>query len=99
MPATFARYPSRRQIIEYLENYAHTQGLQIRKHKRVTRIQRLGNWVIGTEDGGTIWCSRCHCRDWFIPQASHSRLGDGDVVRWNDHTFLGLPQCDGAKHA
>jgi hypothetical protein len=51
MPATFARYPSRRQIIEYLENYAHTQCLQIRKHKRVTRIQRLGNWVIGTEDG------------------------------------------------
>ncbi|MDM9629052.1 NAD(P)/FAD-dependent oxidoreductase [Rhizobium sp. S152] len=51
MPTSFPRYPSRLQVIEYLEEYACAEQLHIRIHKRVTFVQREGNWVVGIDDG------------------------------------------------
>lgn len=51
MPVNFPRYPSRLQVIEYLEEYARAQELEIRLHKRVTFVQRAGDWAIGNHDG------------------------------------------------
>ena len=51
MPASFPKYPSRLQIIDYLEDYARANDLEVIAGKTVTCIRRTANWVVETADG------------------------------------------------
>jgi cation diffusion facilitator CzcD-associated flavoprotein CzcO len=51
MPAGFPRYPSRLQVIDYLEDYARTNELRILFGKRAASVQKTFNWAIETTDG------------------------------------------------
>ncbi len=55
-PANAPRYPSRQQVVDYLEDYARTWGLQIRFGQSVTRAHREGkSWVVHC--GDRLWHS------------------------------------------
>ena len=50
MPRVFPRYPSRDQVVEYLENYAKQFELDIRFDEQVTSAKRIdGQWQVQTE--------------------------------------------------
>ncbi|WP_051440480.1 flavin-containing monooxygenase [Ensifer aridi] len=51
MPADFPRYPSRLQVIEYLEDYARANDVQIEFGKRVASVRKAADWVVETADG------------------------------------------------
>lgn len=51
MPMEFPRYPSRLQVIDYLEAYARANDLSIRFGRSVVRIQRSRDWIVETNDG------------------------------------------------
>lgn len=51
MPAGFPKYPSRLQVIEYLENYARANDLRILIDKTVARVARKTDWIVETTDG------------------------------------------------
>ena len=51
MPANFPKYPSRLQVIEYLEAYAKHHGLQPEFGCEVERITRKGEWIVRTSTG------------------------------------------------
>jgi NADPH-dependent 2,4-dienoyl-CoA reductase/sulfur reductase-like enzyme len=51
MPGEFPRYPSRLQVIDYLETYARANDVRIRFRKSVTRIRREQGWIVETIDG------------------------------------------------
>lgn len=51
MPRGFPRYPSRLQVIDYLENYARTNNLDIQFGKRVVCVRKAFCWSVETEDG------------------------------------------------
>jgi cation diffusion facilitator CzcD-associated flavoprotein CzcO len=51
MPAGFPRYPSRLQVIDYLEDYARTNELRILFATRAASVQKTFNWAIETTDG------------------------------------------------
>ncbi len=50
MPADFPRYPSRHQVIDYLRDYAESNGLRILFGKTVTSVRKEREWVIETSD-------------------------------------------------
>jgi len=50
MPKDFPRYPSRDQVVEYLENYAKQFELDIHFDEQVTSAKRIdGQWQVKTE--------------------------------------------------
>ncbi|QTE28206.1 flavin-containing monooxygenase [Pengzhenrongella sicca] len=52
MPASWPRYPSRDQVVEYLERYRAHHRLAPLFGQRVTRLERAGGaWVATTADG------------------------------------------------
>jgi cation diffusion facilitator CzcD-associated flavoprotein CzcO len=52
MPREYPRYPSRLQVVEYLESYTRHFGLDVRTGTRATTIRRKGNtWVVETDLG------------------------------------------------
>jgi cation diffusion facilitator CzcD-associated flavoprotein CzcO len=52
MPASYGRYPSRQQVVDYLLNYAKHFDLDIRTDCRVSHAQRDGDgWVLTTPSG------------------------------------------------
>ena len=57
MPAHWPRYPSRDQVVEYLERYRLHHWIEPRFGRRVTRLERRGDaWVATTPDGE--WSAR-----------------------------------------
>ncbi len=54
MPRNFPRYPSRLQVIDYLEAYARANDIRIQFGKSVLRISRSRDWTVETNDGGAI---------------------------------------------
>lgn len=58
MPRDYPRYPSRDQVVAYLEAYAERFGLRPRFGRRVTRLDRAdGRWVADVA-GGERWTAR-----------------------------------------
>jgi len=51
MPAGFPRYPSRLQVIDYLESYARENNLRILTDKMVARVAKKTDWIVETIDG------------------------------------------------
>jgi cation diffusion facilitator CzcD-associated flavoprotein CzcO len=51
MPRSFPKYPSRLQVIEYLENYARDNETRITYGAAVTAIQRNGDWIVDSLAG------------------------------------------------
>jgi len=51
MPRSFPKYPSRLQVIEYLEDYAHSNAVKIRFLESVTSIQKDESWTVRTDNG------------------------------------------------
>lgn len=51
MPKDFPRYPSRLQVIEYLESYALENNLRILTDKTVARVAKKADWIVETTDG------------------------------------------------
>jgi cation diffusion facilitator CzcD-associated flavoprotein CzcO len=55
MPATYPKYPSREQVIEYLEGYARRFSIEPRFGQRVTKVRREADaWTVETEQGDRI---------------------------------------------
>ena len=51
MPANYPRYPSRDQVVTYLENYAKKFDLDIRFNQQVASArQENGQWLVQTQD-------------------------------------------------
>jgi cation diffusion facilitator CzcD-associated flavoprotein CzcO len=50
MPRGFPKFPSRLQVIEYLEDYASNFNLDIKYCARVTSIRKYENWTVATDD-------------------------------------------------
>ncbi|PZM15606.1 flavin-containing monooxygenase [Rhizobium tubonense] len=51
MPADFPRYPSRLQIIAYLEDYARTKDLRIFFGRQAVSVRRAVDWMVETANG------------------------------------------------
>lgn len=52
LPQSYPRYPSRDQVIEYLERYVQHHGLEPRFGQRVVAVSQFnGEWVTETQDG------------------------------------------------
>ena len=51
MPARFPKYPSRLQVIEYLESYALENSLRILTDKTVACVAKETDWIVETTDG------------------------------------------------
>jgi indole-3-pyruvate monooxygenase len=52
MPSDWPRYPSRDQVVEYLDSYRAHHGLEPRYGERVTKLERTGGeWVATTSKG------------------------------------------------
>ena len=51
MPNRYPKYPSRDQVIAYLEDYAEHHRIAPRFGTRVLRIKRHGNWCVETDTG------------------------------------------------
>ena len=51
MPAAFSRYPSRLEIIDYLEDYASAHELPILFGKRVVSVAKARNWRVEAAGG------------------------------------------------
>lgn len=52
MPRDYPRYPSRDQVVAYLEQYAAHFGLEPLFNRRVVRAERVdGRWAVHSEDG------------------------------------------------
>ena len=50
MPAHYSHYPSRQQVVDYMENYAKELDLQPQFGQKVTAVQREnGHWLTSTE--------------------------------------------------
>lgn len=54
MPRNFPRYPSRLQMIDYLEAYARVNDIRIQFGKPVVRINRKQDWIVETDDGAAF---------------------------------------------
>ena len=54
MPKEFPRYPSRLQVIDYLEAYARANDIRIQFGKSVVRISRNEDWIVQTNDGAAL---------------------------------------------
>jgi cation diffusion facilitator CzcD-associated flavoprotein CzcO len=87
MPASYPRYPSRQQVVDYLDGYAAKLGLRPTLRTTVTRIERSdGAWELSTSDGALRAASVVLCtgynnvplvpdwpgRDRFAGEAMHS---------------------------
>jgi cation diffusion facilitator CzcD-associated flavoprotein CzcO len=51
MPDRYPRYPSRLQVIEYLEAYAKYHAIDVAFRERVTNLQKNDSWRIETSSG------------------------------------------------
>lgn len=51
MPRSFPKYPSRLQVIEYLEDYANSNSVEIRYGTHVTAIRKAKEWAVETAAG------------------------------------------------
>ncbi len=57
MPSWWPRYPSRDQVVQYLEKYASVHGLEPRFGEQVSRIERRDDgWLVTT--GSREWTAR-----------------------------------------
>ncbi|MGE3810361.1 MAG: flavin-containing monooxygenase [Candidatus Nanopelagicales bacterium] len=58
MPRDWPRYPAREQVVEYLEQYAASNGVRPHFGQRVSRIERAddGIWAVTTDD--RTWTAR-----------------------------------------
>jgi cation diffusion facilitator CzcD-associated flavoprotein CzcO len=54
MPRNFPRYPSRLQVIDYLEAYARANDTDIQFGKSVARIRQERDWIVQTDDGDRL---------------------------------------------
>ncbi|AYG70095.1 MULTISPECIES: NAD(P)/FAD-dependent oxidoreductase [unclassified Rhizobium] len=51
MPAGYPKYPSRLQVIDYLESYARANSLRILTDKTVAYVAKKTDWIVETTDG------------------------------------------------
>lgn len=51
MPRRFPKYPSRLEVIEYLDEYARFNDIDIRFGARVTAIRKADSWAVETSGG------------------------------------------------
>lgn len=85
-PRHFPRYPSRLQVVEYLEEYARHFGLQPRFGQRVVTVRRAGDaeWEAVTEEGRFrarhLVVAGGACREPVRPQWPDQELFGGEVL-------------------
>lgn len=48
MPRSYPKYPSRRQVIAYLQDYARSFGINVRLGERATGIRKGADWEVTT---------------------------------------------------
>jgi len=51
MPRDYPKYPSRLQVVDYLDDYARSNAIDIRCGTRVTSIRKDGTWRVETDNG------------------------------------------------
>jgi cation diffusion facilitator CzcD-associated flavoprotein CzcO len=55
MPDVYPKYPSRDQVVDYLEGYAAAEGIQVRLNTEVGKCRRIGGfWETATTTGEII---------------------------------------------
>jgi cation diffusion facilitator CzcD-associated flavoprotein CzcO len=107
-------YPSRDQVVDYLEDYARDNELEIRYRTRVERIEpHDGGWLLQTSTGEvaaedvvvaagyehTFWIPRWPGRDRFAGLLIHSaEYRRPDAFRGDDVLVVG-PGCSGMEIA
>jgi indole-3-pyruvate monooxygenase len=57
MPSSWPRYPTRDQVVDYLDRYRVHHGLDPQFGQPVRRLERLGDSWVATTDGG-VWRAR-----------------------------------------
>lgn len=102
MPSWWPRYPSRDQVVEYLERYQEVHGLRPRFGQPVQRVERVDDhWVVTTADqqwqSKNVVLASGNARrpilpDWpglstFTGEVLHSSEFDNGS-RWYDRTVL-----------
>jgi thioredoxin reductase len=59
MPLHYPRYPSRDQVAQYLDDYAESEGVEVRLGVEVAACRRQGgSWVVETAEGDVFETSR-----------------------------------------
>lgn len=54
MPRSYPKYPSRLQVIEYLQDYARYFGIDVRLGERATQVRKNGGWEVTTIKGSYV---------------------------------------------
>ena len=90
MPSTYPRYPSRDQVVAYLEEYAHALDLVPCFNQHVVSVQQeAAGWITHTQDGS--YRSRCvvlatgHARHPHVPTVPGRDRFAGTVLHSQDY--------------
>jgi cation diffusion facilitator CzcD-associated flavoprotein CzcO len=107
-------YPSREQVVDYLEDYARDNELEIRYRTRVERIEPSdGGWLLQTSTGEiaaedvvvaagyehTFWIPRWPGRDGFAGLLIHSAEYNRPHAFRGDDVLVVGPGCSGMEIA
>ncbi len=89
-PKSYPRYPSRDQLIDYLESYAKKFDLDIRFNQQVTTAQRENNrWEIQTQDAHyhtpNLVIAAGNAREPFIPEWKGRDSFKGKVIHSSEY--------------
>jgi indole-3-pyruvate monooxygenase len=89
-PKDYPRYPSRDQLIDYLESYAKKFELDIRFNQQVTMARYENNhWVIQTKDAlyqaPNLVVASGNAREPFLPEWNGRNLFKGKVIHSSEY--------------
>jgi putative flavoprotein involved in K+ transport len=82
MPRSYGKWPSRDRVLEYLQDYAVRNAIDVRTNAEVTRVDRHGaGWVLATAGDGPVVADRVviatgHSNVPFMPDWPGEFAGD-----------------------
>jgi cation diffusion facilitator CzcD-associated flavoprotein CzcO len=89
-PKDYPRYPSRNQLIDYLESYAKKFELDIRFNQQVTAARREDNhWVVQTQNAryqaSNLVIAAGNAREPSLPEWKGQNLFKGKVIHSSEY--------------
>ena len=89
-PKEYPRYPSRDQLVGYLESYAKKFDLDVRFNQQVTSAQRKENhWEVKTQDAhylaSNLVIAAGNAREPFVPEWKGKKLFKGKIIHSSEY--------------
>lgn len=90
MPTGYPKYPSRDQVVKYLEDYCERLALKPRFHQTVQSIHKIDDgWTVGTQDeeytGQNIIIASGYNRKPIMPEWAGQNEYRGEIIHSSDY--------------